>query len=103
MKPSSRLLVASGLCILFAACTDSIGPIVELPRELSVAEGKLVDADNRFAFKLFREVHEQDAGKNIFISPLSVGMALGMTYNGAAGATREAMQEALELHDMTVE
>jgi serpin B len=89
--------------ILYAACGDSIGPIIELPRELSIAEGKLVDADNRFAFKLFREVNEQDGGKNIFISPLSVGMALGMTYNGAAGTTRETMQETLELQGMTIE
>ncbi|HVO36121.1 MAG TPA: serpin family protein, partial [Gemmatimonadales bacterium] len=34
---------------------------------------------------------------NIFISPLSVGMALGMTVNGAAGATRDSMLAALQL------
>jgi serpin B len=96
-------MITACVGVLAAGCGDSQGPIIELPRELSVAEGKLVEADNRFAFKLFREVNEQDAGKNIFISPLSVGMALGMTYNGAAGTTREAMQETLELQGMTVE
>ncbi len=90
-------------CALLAGCGESLGPITELPRALSIAEGKLVEADNRFAFKLFKEVNEQDAGKNTFISPLSVGMALGMTYNGAAGTTREAMQETLELQGMTVD
>lgn len=103
MRSFYRFLFATVGCVLFAACGDSFGPITELPRELSIAEGKLVDADNRFAFKLFREINEQDVGKNIFISPLSVGMALGMTYNGAAGTTREAMQQALELEDMTIE
>jgi serpin B len=87
-----------------AACGESFGPIDELPRELSVAELKLVDADNRFAFKLFREVNAQEAaGENVFVSPLSVGMALGMTYNGAAGVTRDAMQQTLELDGMTLQ
>ncbi len=103
MRNFYRALAAAGGCAILAACGNPINPIVELPRELSVAEGKLVDADSRFAFKLFREVNEQDAGKNIFISPLSVGMALGMTYNGAAGSTRAAMRETLELQDMTIE
>jgi serpin B len=98
-----RALFVTGVGALIAACGESFGPISELPRELSVAEGKLVDADNRFAFKLFREINEQESDKNIFISPLSVGMALGMTYNGAAGTTREAMQQTLELRDMTIE
>ncbi len=103
MRAVYRLMTIAGVGAIAFGCGDSQGPIIELPRELSVAEGKLVEADNKFAFKLFREVNEQDTGKNIFISPLSVGMALGMTYNGAAGATREAMQEALELQGMTIE
>ncbi len=86
------------------SCGESFGPIDELPRELSLAETKLIDADNRFAFKLFREVTTQeDDGANVFISPLSVGMALGMTYNGAAGETRTAMQQTLELDGMTIQ
>jgi serine protease inhibitor len=89
---------------LATGCGDAVGPpITELPRELTLAEAKLITADNAFAFKLFREVATQapdDA--NVFISPLSVGMALGMAYNGAAGTTREAMQSTLELQGMTL-
>jgi len=89
--------------LVLTSCGD-LGPIAELPRQLTAAEVKLVDADNRFAFKLFREVNAQEeAGTNVFISPLSVGMALGMTYNGAAGTTRDAMQQTLELDGMTLE
>jgi serpin B len=39
---------------------------------------------------------------NVFISPLSAAMALGMAYNGAAGTTREAMARALSLQGMSV-
>ena len=60
--------------------------ITHLPRELTAAEGRLVTADNRFAFKLFRQIAESvPADSSLFVSPLSVAMALGMTYNGAAG------------------
>jgi serpin B len=84
--------------------SDAFEPIDDLPRALTSAETQLVEADNRFAFKLFREVNTQEApGTNVFISPLSVGMALGMTYNGAAGATRDAMQTTLELGGLTLQ
>ena len=91
---------------LVAACGDLFGPggpITQLPRELTPAEQSLIEADNRFAFKLFREINAQeDPGTNVFVSPLSVAMALGLAYNGAAGATREAMGQALEFGGMSV-
>ncbi len=85
------------------ACGEPLGPLTALPRALSVGEQKLILANNRFAFNLFREVNRQEeAGANVFISPLSAAMALSMTYNGAAGSTREAMARALELRQMSV-
>ena len=87
-----------------AGCGDAFGPIEHLPRDLSVAETHLVNANNRFAFRLFREVNTQEGTTtNVFLSPLSVGMALGMTYNGAAGTTRDAMQQTLGFDGMTVQ
>jgi serine protease inhibitor len=102
-------LMAVGTAGLMTGCTDGIGPgpdpepITELPRDLSITEGELIQADNTFAFKLFQEINEQEGDKNIFISPLSVAMALGMTYNGAAGTTQQAMQEVLELQGMNLQ
>ena len=92
---------ALAVLVLVAACGDAAGPggtprIENLPRELSVAEQQLIVAENVFAWKLFREINRQQDDENIFVSPLSVAMALGMTYNGAAGSTREAMQQTLE-------
>src|SRR3990172_8771830 len=85
-------------------CGEALGPIGALPRELSVAEAKLVATNNRFAFNLFREVLRQsEPDSNVFISPLSAAMALGMTYNGARGETRTAMAEALGLGDLTLQ
>jgi serpin B len=104
MRQHIALVLAGSVATVLVGCGEAFGPIERLPRELSVAEGKLIEADNRFAFKLFREINNREpAGSNVFISPLSVGMALGMTYNGAAGTTRDAMQQALELEGMTLQ
>lgn len=90
--------------LLVACGGEPAGPISALPRELSVAEQHLISADNGFAFSLFREINRQeDAGANVFVSPLSVAMALGMTYNGAAGTTRAAMAEALQLQGLSID
>ncbi len=79
-------------------------PVYRMPADLTVAEKSLVESANRFSFKLFREIAlGEDPDSNIFISPLSVSYALGMTYNGAAGETREAMAQTLELAGLSVE
>ncbi len=80
----------------------SDNPVVE-PEELTSADKTLADAGNKFGLKLFREIVANEPDTNIFISPLSVSMALGMTYNGANGDTREAIQQTLELHGLTIE
>jgi serine protease inhibitor len=63
-------------------------------------DSRLVAGNERFGFKLFAEVTKQDAGKNVFISPVSVGLALAMTYNGAVGETKQAMERTLEIQGM---
>ncbi len=64
-------------------------------------DSRLVSANTRFGFKLFAQVAKQDARKNIFISPASVGLALAMTYIGAVGETKQGMEEALEVKGMS--
>jgi serine protease inhibitor len=101
----SLILLAA---LALAACGPEIPgtpPLISaLPRELSPAEAKLIAANNAFAFTLLREVTAQtaDTMPNLFVSPLSVAMALGMTYNGAAGTTAAAMQQTLHLETMTL-
>ena len=68
-----------------------------LPRELTVPEQKLIGAGNAFAFDLLREINTAQRSENVFISPLSASMALGMTMNGANGTTFDAMRSSLRL------
>ncbi len=100
--PAAALLIA-------AACsgpTEQSGPpplLTALPRALSPAEARLVSAGNQFAFGIFREVQRTRPGDNIFLSPTSAAMALGMTLNGAAGTTLDSMRLALAVEGAPVE
>jgi serine protease inhibitor len=71
--------------------------------ELEKAQKRLVNSNNQFGFKLFKEIVPAEKDKNVFISPLSISMALGMTYNGADGSTKEAMETTLELSGLTIQ
>jgi serine protease inhibitor len=85
-------------------CGEQIpAPIEELRRDSSITEGRLIEANNTFAFNLFREVIGLDDTANAFISPLSVAMAPGMAYNGAVGGALEAMQRTLQLQELDVD
>jgi len=95
--------LAIALVLFTAACSkDPVGPpprITALPRALTSQESQLIQADNRFAIKLLKQAtaDTRDTLKNLFVSPLSVAMALAMTYNGAAGTTEDSMRATLEL------
>jgi serine protease inhibitor len=101
MRRAVRPIAVLATVLLPIACRDGgvTGPgTVRLPRELTAPEQHLIAADNTFAFKLYGALAARESpDANIFISPLSVGMALGMTVNGAAGATRDSMLAALQL------
>ena len=66
-----------------------------LPRSLTVGEVKLVGAANTFSFDLFRQLSAAQKDSNVFTSPLSASMALGMAMNGAAGSTYDQMRATL--------
>ncbi len=98
MKKILSFLLMLLIVCCFIECTDSSSPIVKNPpRELRTSEKAIVSSSQNFGLNLFREVNKEEGDKNVFISPLSVSMALGMTYNGADGITREEMQKTLEL------
>jgi serpin B len=59
-----------------------------------------VAAERSFGRELLRGMIERKPRQNVFISPLSVFLALQMAENGAAGATRTAMRKTLALPDM---
>lgn len=99
----TNIIPVALLCVLFAFnCGEHVSsPEIPETRELTVSEKRLAESGNSFGLKLYREMNKDEIGKNVFISPLSVSYALGMTLNGAAGETREAMAKTLELQGMS--
>ncbi len=83
---------------LWLAATVAYG---QEPREITLTDGEraLVEANNDFAFRLFRTARDREQSQ--LLSPLSVTYALGMVNNGASAssATREEINNVLGFGD----
>jgi len=105
MKKITIIMLTVFMFITFG-CFDFINPTDEdsdKPRSLSKTEARQVQASNEFSFDIFKELSVGQADSNVFISPLSIYYALGMTYNGTAGETAEEMKNTLHLPEETSE
>ena len=87
------VLTAVGCGWLLTDPDNGVNEITRLPRALSAAEVEVIGASNRFAFGLLEQASRP--AENLFLSPLSASMALGMTINGAAGETWNQMRDML--------
>jgi serpin B len=100
MKTGTFFLMAA-LCTSLVACqsdSDDESANGELPAAapIRLALAEKVETDNTFALNLFRKtIRYAKTAENVFISPLSVGMALNMTANGALGTTKNEMLTVL--------
>jgi serine protease inhibitor len=102
MAPRCRDTALALLAGAALACGEGpTPPLTQLPRPLTSGEAQLVAADNDFAFRLLGAIAATDTNTNLFISPLSVGMALGMAFNGAAGGTADVMRQVLGFDGLT--
>ena len=102
MKYFSITIIAL-LFITFVSCNkDDVGE--PKPLNLPLKSQELIESDNAFGINLFRTVlANEEAEKNIMISPLSVSLALSMTYNGAEGETQLAMEQVMEMTGLSLE
>jgi len=105
VKRKTPLLALCLLFIGFASCKKSAvtphsGPGKDLV--LSAVEQQKVTSDNALTLSLFKNLDSANtAGVNLFASPLSVSFALGMTSNGANGATLDAFKKVLDFNILT--
>lgn len=92
-----RLAPAAVLLMLFLPACGKKTP-VNLDDARPVAA-----AQNAFGFALLTRMERETPGKNVFVSPSSIALALTMTANGAGGATRAAMHKTLRMDGLTDE
>lgn len=90
---------------LFACDISDEEPSVINDPEIGEVDAELIASPlGTFGWKVAQQtVQRATEAKNTVISPLSIAAALYMTYNGAAGDTRTAMNETLELNGISVD
>lgn len=95
--------IAFALLVLFACSNETADTPVapSNPVQLTSQDLQVSNAYNRFGFDLFQELAAGSSTENVFISPMSVSYALGMTMNGADGSTFDEMQNVLQFSGLT--
>lgn len=95
------------LALIAISCTQ-IDPIYQNPTDakaitLTAEQQKRVGQDNAFAFDLLKKTITTSQESNVFVSPMSVSIALGMAWNGANGQTKTEMETAMKMSGMSVQ
>ena len=110
-RPKSNLWLILTVVIVLAAAgaylyfimNKPTGPINNNSKPQSSNDIKTtVDANNYFGFNVFNNLLKTTTTDNLFISPLSLSMALSMTANGANNQTLTEMQKVLGLNNLSM-
>ena len=104
MKKNIQLFLFVLFCV---SCSTQNDPTIKVSEDakpiiLKTGMEKRVIQDNAFAFDLLKNTIITSGETNVFISPLSVSIALGMAWNGANGATKSEMETAMKMSGMTI-
>ena len=92
-----KMFCCGAVTVLIAMATAGVGDAAVFR---NAQQGELLSAANaKFALDLYRR-HTSPADKNIFMSPLSISVALAMTYQGARNQTASQMREVLHFADV---
>lgn len=96
------LLFSLWFGFLLLSCEKTATDVDTPIKPLTENEKYVSSSCNDFAFLLFKKVNEANKETNVFLSPLSVSVALSMTMNGAMGETFEAMFNTLAFNKLTL-
>ena len=96
-KVNWTVLEIVGLLLIFAAGYSVFN------EETRTIDESVVTANTRFGFRLFWETFKRDPDRSNVLSPASLGAALTMAANGAAGETKTGMMGALDLEGLLPE
>ena len=106
MKRNLTITFLTALLVVMTGCHKDKPQVHRdiVPITLTDNQKSLVVSNNAFGFDIFRTISSsEDPNQNVFISPLSISLALAMTYNGANGDTRTEMQNTLRFPDFSAD
>jgi serine protease inhibitor len=64
---------------------------------------QIVVTNTRFGINVLQELIRERPDQNVIVSPLNLGLALAMAYNGAAGLTQQQIGKALQVDGLPIE
>lgn len=104
---STVLTVIVGVLLTVVSCKNSTVSPTPTPGPTTTGDLRIsapfANQTTQFAFDITKRVTtEEGVAKNVFISPLSLHMALGMILNGADGQTAQEIQKTLHLDAQTL-
>jgi serpin B len=102
-----KKLILFVLTLLLTGCFNSNMTVISNTKgylsnidQIESIDSNVVDMLNSFSISLYNNLYED---KNVFVSPLSVYLALGMVYNGSNGLTREEMTSVLNANNIDLD
>lgn len=105
MKKNIATLMLISLLLLVTSCgKESNSGSLKISNDVEFGKKdykKITSPNNELGFKLLAEAIE-DGNGNVFISPISLTMALSMLYNGTEGKTKEEIAKVLQVEGMDV-
>jgi serine protease inhibitor len=102
MRTMTTLLTLLLLLADFVSCDKQGNENLPDLKNLPEKSAQVISSDNQFGLELFQKVAALAGNKsNTMVSPLSISLALAMTYNGAGGTTKSEMEKTLKLYGLT--
>ncbi|MCG2791197.1 MAG: serpin family protein [Actinomycetia bacterium] len=93
----------SGITYLFRKTPKETEANKETDKIAESVDETLVNLNTDFALKIFKALSNEDKNLNVFISPISVSLAIAMAYNGSKNQTQQEIAEALEFKDYNID
>lgn len=92
--------------VFVGMCLGCANEEVDLPNVVKPVEipENIAAGTNRFAFNFFQNLQQtQPANENLFVSPLSLHMALGMLLNGSENETASEILKTLQMEGVSID
>lgn len=94
-SPTVALLLC--LVALLSSCDKELNEVSErqVLKKLSAEDLELINASNVFSLDLLRSAYQLEQKDNFLVSPVGVGMTIGMIYNGVGLKEKEQIQQVM--------
>lgn len=90
------------MLLIISGCDKELSEVEEskVLKRLSPQELELINATNNLSLNIIQAEFKKNKDENFFFSPISVGMALGMIYNGVGEKEKYQIQQMTGLESL---